>query len=330
MTTNNKVLTARAMLVNLKIKKWSARKEDKQVSKDVASQYHTTLEAGKYNKALISKESIKKIQKAANEARTYHYTHTLPWDDDGPRILTAAEFDNYNKEMRKQAQEFKGLVSDFLRDYDQFVAEAQQRLNGMFNPDDYPTTAEIHKKFSFAYVVAPLPSDDDFRVNLQADDVDRIQQEISERLQAAEQTALNDLWNRLHDVTLAMANKLSDIDMPSKGNSGAGNSPKKTFFKDSLVGNITDLCDLLPRLNMSHDTKLDAMGKEIADRLTKHSPDTLRKDSTARKAMAADARKLAKDIESGRNNNNDNDTDNRRAQLDAVTDKFAGYGRKGI
>ena len=88
MTTNN-VLSTRAMLSGLTIRQWTARKLDKRVTAEVAATHGTDSHVGRYNKSLVAKESLAAIVAAANAARALHYARTLPWLDDGARILPA-------------------------------------------------------------------------------------------------------------------------------------------------------------------------------------------------------------------------------------------------
>lgn len=66
---NSAALANKAMQVRLSISQWSARKYDRKVSSEVASKYNTDNDAGRYNKVLIAKDAIVKIQKIANAAR---------------------------------------------------------------------------------------------------------------------------------------------------------------------------------------------------------------------------------------------------------------------
>lgn len=267
-------LADKAMLVKLSISKWSARKHDKRVSKEVAQQYGTDQDRGRYNKVLIAQEAIKKIGQAESAARTFHYEQTLPWKDDGARILPSANYLHYTQEIRRLKAEFEREVGYFLGNYPDLVDDARRELNGLFDPADYPDPSKITKKFGFEVEVDPLPTAADFRVNLQGEEVNRIKGEIEERLGRAQADAMRDLFNRLHGVVKHMAEKLAD---------------KTAIFRDSLVTNIQDLVDLLPRLNLTGDPHLEELRRKVADNLLGYEPETLRKNQFARQETAAAA-----------------------------------------
>jgi hypothetical protein len=276
-------LNEKAMLVTLRIQMWSARKEDKKVSRDVASQYQTTSDVGRYQKALIAKESIEAIRKAQTDARTFHYTNSLPWQHQGAQILTAANFDTYSKEMRKKRHEFEALAKEFCTNYSQYVEDARGRLNGMFKESDYPRTWEIAQKFSFSFSFNPLPAAPDFRVDIAGAEIDQIKIEIEERSKQAEVRAMADIWNRLYETVSKMAATLAN---------------DKTPFHNSLIGNIGALCELLPRLNIANDPELDSMTAKISKALVdKHSMHDLKKDKVSRSETAKAAKALAKEIQ---------------------------------
>ena len=264
-------LTEKAMLVKLSISKWSARKYDKKVSAEVADQYGTDQERGRYNKVLVAVEAVKKVGQAESAARTFHYENTLPWKDDGARILPAANFAHYSAEMRRLKSDFQAATMEFCGSYPELMDQARRDLNGLFDPADYPSSDKIARKFSFEVEVDPLPTGADFRVDLQAGEVDRIKADIEGRLQAAESAAMADCFNRLYDVVRKAAEKLTD---------------RNAIFRDSLVTNIQDLVDLLPRLNLTGDPRLEDLRREVADKLLGYEPETLRKNQFARMETA--------------------------------------------
>lgn len=274
-----KTLQEKAMLVKLNISQWTARKHDKKVSQEVAQQHNAQGDAqaiGRYNKILIAQEEIKKIAKIANEARTFHYDNTLPWTDEGQRILPAKNYLPYTQRMRQLEGHFNNAVPRIISNYGFLMQEARTRLNSLWNANDYPTVDELQGKYSFTVQVSPIPDGKDFRVNLQTEEVERIHQEIEGRVNKATETALKDLWHRLHKAVAHMVERLNDMD--------------KTF-RNSLVGNLQGLVELLPRLNITDNPELEAIRQEIEDKLCQ-DPDLLRTNIQERKKTAQDAQDI--------------------------------------
>ena len=261
----------KAMLVKLSISMWTARKHDKRATATVESTYHTTA-AGRFNKVLIAQDAIQEVSKAANAARSFHYENTLPWTDEGYRLLPSKNFDFYSAEMRKLKAVFERAVEKFSSNYNALVDDARVRLNGLFNQTDYPLN--IRSKFDFETAISPVPSKSDFRVDVGNEETAKIRADIEIRTKNAAADAHRDLYRRLAETVNHIADRLRD---------------EKAVFRDSLVNNLIKLCELIPRLNINSDPELEKLRKEAEEKLCLCDPQTLRNDKQARKRTARDA-----------------------------------------
>ncbi|MHA1952471.1 MAG: hypothetical protein ACW96U_00805 [Candidatus Heimdallarchaeaceae archaeon] len=271
----------KAMLVNLSISQWGMRKYDKKISNEIERKYNA-IDAGRYNKVLIAIEEGKKIEKVATEIYVYNRVNTLPWKDEGHRILPSANFFEYTTKMNDKKIKFWDSVQAFLSNYETYKEEARIRLNGMFNESDYPNLEVLKSKYKIDISFYPIPDSGDFRVNLRDDEVDRIKVDIEQTVKKAEQDAVNDLWSRLYKAVEHIIERLSD---------------KDNKFKDTLIGNVIELADLLPRLNFTNDSKLDEMIKDLNQSICVISPENIRKDAKLRKETADKAKDLIKKME---------------------------------
>ena len=266
-------LNDKAMLIYLNISFWTARKYDKRISQEIEDQYNAD-EAGRYNKILIAKEHLSNIQKIISAARTFHYENT---HDNGGRLLPSANYFNYVKSIQSFKDNFEREVTNFLRVYPNLKDEARQRLNGMFDEDDYPDVYILETKFNIKSIILPVPEADDFRVNLTDDEVEGVRTSIREQVEASTESAMKDLWKRLFKVVSHMSERLSD---------------PENKFKNSLVENIEDLCELLPKLNITDDPGLAVAVNEIKAKLTKNDSQTLRDNDVIRNNTAFEAQKI--------------------------------------
>lgn len=273
-------LQNKAMLVGLAIRGWQARKYDKKISLEVTEKHSVTTDAGRFNKYLLpgAAESYENVHKKGRELRAFYYEQTLPWSKDGQRILPTANYEKFAEGTRKLKQEYALATEAFLRDYPVLKEDAKTLLSSMFNEMDYPTVAEMRFKFGIDIEVLPMPCADDFRVNLADAEVERIRLDIEARMSAEVATAQKDLWNRLHNAVDNMILRLS--------------KPEGKFH-DTLVSNVSDLVDLIPRLNLAGDTKLEEVRAKCEAALTTHTPQELRDDTIIRGRVAAQAREIA-------------------------------------
>jgi hypothetical protein len=283
------VVTEKAMLAKLKISRWAASKHDKKISADVAAQHGADPTMGRYSKRLVAKERLEEIAQIATRARHHHYEQTLPWLDEGSRILPAANYFDYMQRQNAFAADFEQAVTEFARAYPAVVDEARRSLNGLFDPNDYPPADQISAKFTMRVDVDPMPTAEDFRVALSEDENARIREGIQGRLDEAVQGAINDVWHRVHDVVAHMVERLRGYEVDSGGKA-------KGVFRDSLVGNIRTLSDLLPKLNITQSNALEDMRQRLVDELCSVDAPTLREDPVIRATIAENAEKILADI----------------------------------
>lgn len=257
-----------AMLAALNISQWTARKYDKKVSGEV-ERSHNAKDAGRFNKILVAKESLESITKIATAARTYHYKLTLPWGDNGERLLPATLFEEYTKSLQGYRVEFEARVRDFVRDYPQLKQDALQRLGSMYDAMDYPPVTDIVGRFDMRVDFSPVPVANDFRVNLNEQYVDSIKSEIEARMVDRQREAMKHCWQRVREVVSHIHERLADKD--------------KTF-RDSLIVNARELLDILPALNITNDLELARAAEEVRTLLV--APERLRQDETLRSDVA--------------------------------------------
>ena len=98
-------LPEKALLVKLSISKWTARKYDKKASEATTTHFHADKESGRFHKQLVSKNVLKNIDVTVNIARSYFYTNTLPWSDEGWRILPTKHHMEFMERMNKEGYE---------------------------------------------------------------------------------------------------------------------------------------------------------------------------------------------------------------------------------
>ena len=127
----------KAMLANLTIQQWSARKQDKAVSAEV-DRAHGANDAGRYNKLLVDKSALEPISKLAGDLRSRHYHFTMPWGDNGDRLLPGTLYMKYTTEMRTLRTQFDAAVSAFISIYPNLVTNARTRLGTLYNAEDFP------------------------------------------------------------------------------------------------------------------------------------------------------------------------------------------------
>lgn len=284
-------LSQKAVLVLLGTGQWTARKIDRNATRRVIEAAGADPEAGRFNKSLLpGNDLVKRIAKNISTFRQdYHYTVTLPWGDDGWRLLPAKRISEYRATFRKHQDIHNELVDKFVADYPEYREAAKQTLGtgpeGLWNETDYPSQLEIRDKYRFATDWSNIDSAEDLRVKVSEDVAKEIKREIEENTQRKLNVAVADTHNRVHAAVSAVIERLTDD--PS-------GDPK--IFRDSLIGNLKDLADLLPSLNVTDDPALGKVADAIHVKLAQLDPQALRDDADARAKTVKSAKEILEDL----------------------------------
>jgi hypothetical protein len=277
-------LSSRAMLCSLSISMWSARKHDPDASEEIAMRHGAQADSGRYHKLLLPKQALAEIQKIVSEARQEHYFMTLPWGDDGYRVLPAAAYMDHVEKMRTLSNRFAGAVDTLARQFLTLVDQAKTRLGGLFCEQDYPACNELAAKFSFETKVIPLPDAGDFRVALGDEEKDRIKRQITAAVEASLQVGSRELWQRLYEGVSHMAERLTAYKVTGEG--------VEHPFRDSIVTNLVKLVDVLPKLNVTNDPELERLTGQVHASLLV-DPKELRQSESVRAETAKTAAEIA-------------------------------------
>jgi len=273
------MLQNKAMLVDLTIHQWTARKHDKQATTEV-ERTHGAKNAGHFNKQLVAKEALQAISRKGNEIRAYHYAKTLPWSDSGPRLLPAELFMEYRSELSRLKGEFNLLVSQFIQNYPSLVQKAQQHLKTLFHPNEYPEASELYKRFDVSTEIMPIPAGSDFRTDLADAERAQIQREIEDKLNERQTRATRECYVRVKGVLERMSKQCIE---------------GKTVITDTLASQAHEIATTLDKLNITNDPELTRLAREMREDLLV-SADTLRNDPQTRKEVGDRATELLNSI----------------------------------
>lgn len=244
-----------AMMVELNISCWTARKLDKKVSEEVDSAKNTKVKAGNYHKHLLAgNPHLDAVVKYAAKVRLWNTQQTIPWSDSGSRIVTMENLFNggYKRQLDDHKIEFDRLAANFISVYPTLISAAAFQLGDLFDRDEYPEVESIEKKFKFNYTLTPIPTAGDFRIEIgeqaKAELVAQYEAAFNDRLN----NAMRDVWDRLYDCLSHMSERLASDD-----------EGKRKVFHGTLLTNATELISLLTRLNITNDPKLEQARRDL-------------------------------------------------------------------
>jgi hypothetical protein len=276
-------IASSAVLIDLNISVWTARKLDKNVSKEIDINKNTTIKAGNYNKHILAgSDQLEKITKLAGEIREWHGRQTLPWSDTGTRLLPMTNFFDYKQQLGVYEAEFKSRINTFIQQYPNIIQSMVYKLGNLFDRSEYPDADKIESKFNLRYTIMPVPETKDFRVDIADDIREEMQKEYQKAYEGRVETAMSDAWSRLHNTLEHMVDRLSGDD--------------KKIFRNSLVDNALELTNLLTRLNVTKDPKLEQARQALEQSLVGVTADDLRESQGARQEILSRVNEIMESI----------------------------------
>jgi len=254
-------LSSMAMLVELRISTWTARKRDKETTADLNTAKEASQDASSVYKYLMAgSDHLDKIEKYAAKCRAWNGTQTLPWMK-GVGLLP-------------MENNFYKLVDEFITAYPTLVNAQAFKLGKYFDASEFPTAESLPRRFKFVANFLPVPEKGDLRLQCE----DRVRQDLADQYEKMYNDklaeAMRDPWERLHDLLTKMSDTLTD-------------SPdgKRKIFRDSIVNNAVGLCDLLTRLNVTKDPELEKARRMLEHTVLGIDPEDLRKIPSARQEL---------------------------------------------
>jgi hypothetical protein len=271
-------ISASAVLVELNISVWPASKIDREMTEQVNTGASAVRDASQTKKNLFAGTSLRKdIEKFAARVRLYHNTHTLPWADKGQRLLPTKLFMEYKQTMNGYEQTFEFMCDNFFVEYPRLVAEAPSNLGTMYRADDYPELDAVRQKFGFRRAIDPIPESGDFRLDVSATDLEELRISYEKQHTDRLADAMKAPWDRLHTMLVGISEKLTDKE---------GDDEKKRYF-DSLITNPLELCELLGKMNVTNDPKLEEARRQLESAMLCANIESIKESAVVREEVKA-------------------------------------------
>lgn len=273
-------LTEQAMVANLSISVWQGYRLDKDASRKVTDTAGAKADAARVNKHLVAKEALAPIVAAQGAIRTHCYTNTLPWRDNGDRILPRKLYMTFIAEHERLRAEFDAEVDHFLDNvYPAAVEQAEFRMGDLFKPDDYPTAAKLRRdrRFNVSLDFDAVTTSNDFRVQIDQTQADKVRASMERAAEERIRSAMGDVWARIGKAVSTLHERTSNPD---------------AVFRDSTVENVHELVALLPGLNMLDDPNVELIHDKLVELMGGVAASDIRKDPDLRESVATGAQEV--------------------------------------
>lgn len=286
-------ITSSAMIGSLNISVWEARIQDKATKHEVlATKGARSKKAASVSKHLFSEcPSLEVIKALRGEAREWFNQMTLPWDDNGGRLITTRQYLQVMDDYAKFKTNFEDAVQLFVSVYQTEISKQAFENGALFNRAEYPTEDEVAGKFRFALSVTPVPTSGDFRVDIGIE----AQRQLTEQFEkaAAERVAaaMAEPWQRIKEHVERVRERMEAVlaydpdkfllEIPVTDDtdgvvSAVIKKPRRPKLYDSLRENGLELCSLLPYLNVTNDPRLEEARRDLERAMTRVDMDSLK------------------------------------------------------
>lgn len=282
MKTTQYDLSTCSMLVEFGASVWTARKLDRGVTDEVVLNKQAQAKgAARVNKNLLAgRHELEDIQGYVNSVRTWVYANTLPWSDNGLRLLPTTKFLEFDKHIKDAQDTFYDMVHAFTSLYPTLITAQAMALGQMFNREDFPTAQQIEDKFNFHVGYIPVPTSGDFRINVGIGAQVYLCEQYEKLADKRVELAIKDFKDRLKDHMARMSDRLT-VDI-------VDGEEKARIFKDTLLDGALDLCALAKDLNVTGDKDIEEVRTTLLNVLSGVSIETLRRSTQAKTKVKAE------------------------------------------
>lgn len=266
-------ISSSAMLVDLSISTWTARKLDRSVTDEVNSNKKASKAASRVNKNLLPEVAqLSRINKFVSATRKWVYNDTLPWSDYGPRLIPTAKFFDFKRKLDDARVEFEGMVQEFLTDYPHLISAQAFELGDMFNRDEYPSVESIANRFAFNVAFIPVPESGDFRVDIGDEAAEELRTQYEQEYAARYENALSDIRSRIATALKHLSERFTDTD---------DGSHKR--FNNDILERFIDTLSTVRALNLTNDPQIAKIINESEWAVANVDVDDVRESKDIRK-----------------------------------------------
>lgn len=281
-TTDTMTLREAGLLVRISFRKFAPKKQNKRSVLEYAANHGSSASMHKHSTLVVPEEftaPISKFETGVRQNIIYKYTH--PWERDGASLLPAPLIPEFQREVGKLQQEHAQLVEEFLNNYDDIVEEAKRRLNGDFNPRNYPSREEVRRRFSMEVAYAPVPCANDYRFDIVEEIKHDTERVVAQRFAEAQRKLRERLVDKLEHLAERCDAKSADT---------------KSKFAESNITHILELIDLIPKMLIGDDPEMEAAVQTASAMLSGIDADTLKTSDYVREDVAKKAREIANSL----------------------------------
>ena len=258
--------------VRLRIHWWGSQKtlDDAQKTR-AAETFQAKADFLSASKRLINTkdESYKKLTTVKNAARKYWQSQTLPYPEDGVRLIRLDDVADFDQHMESVAAELRGNVIDLDVQMPRLIEDARERLGSLFNAAEYPMTFNGLFNIDWEYPnLNPPEYMKTINPGIYEQECARIRNRFSEAVELAEEAFLEQF--------VGIVDRLRDRMLPNE------DGTVKRFNDATVEDAFVDFFERFGRLNVGSSEELERAVEEAREVLNGVTPSGLRNSADQR------------------------------------------------
>lgn len=254
----------------------TTRRRTRRQTTEAASEEEKPDEAMLFvSKDILVSEELQAIQRHDMQIRNYLWSRSFP--SHFRRGVYLIPFNLANdvyarlEEFKEQRQE---LIEEFLSVYPEKVKEAEKRLKALFDPEQYPSVADLRRHFKMTWSMhtqGPPETLKKLKGNIW-------EKELKKAKEAAEQAREEIIKLMRAEFAELIAHAVDRLTPDADG--------KPKIFKNSMVGHMEEFISLFDAKNIGNDKDLAGLVKKAKGLVSGINIDDLREDKDYRKQIA--------------------------------------------
>lgn len=262
------------------------KKADEQQQAAAADVFGASADSIAMAKRLINTKlpEYRAVAAVRSAAKRYWKENTLPYPEDGVRLLMSENLQSFEARMIEFRQELSAAVDGLEAVYTEFKREARRRLGRLYNELDYPETlADVFAcKFDFPSLSAN-PMLLDIAPDIYEREAARVSARFTEAVELAETAFLSELAAMVQRITETLT--------------GAEDGRPK-IFRDSLIDNFTEFFNRFRRLSIGSSEQLTALVDQAQSAIRGIEPQSLRTSAELRGSVRASFASIQSQLDS--------------------------------
>lgn len=282
-------LATSGVLVSVDVNVWSATKQDRGISNEIAGAKNANQNAGKYTKNLLADHP--KHKALVNYRQTiYNWVKrsTYRWNN-SQDYLPSVNLERFKREYNDHEQTFQSLLVSFLNDYDNIVSDMAFKAAGlgdMFDRNDYPSRAALASKFGLRLFVSEVPMND-FRCTIAQDIADDLFETYKSQAEEIVSHVMMEQQSRFIDVMKSISHCCGYDELGVDDNTGETKIKKRKIY-DTTIQKAKEMCESFKEFNLTDDPALEEARASLEKALSGIDAETIRESDAVRSAVKED------------------------------------------